>query len=115
MIRRIPNWYRRRYVIEWTLCSGICLLYPYSSAHLRLRTKVSSIEYTYQIILDIVSLTFILTLVKWEEIEPEPNQFDFGPPDEIVEEAETLHAKVRGHNFMWYVKLITHHHLKYAY
>lgn len=43
--------------------------------------------------------------MKWEDIEPEQNQFDFGPADEIVKEAQTLHAKVRGHNFMWYVTL----------
>ncbi|KAI0697872.1 glycoside hydrolase superfamily [Cytidiella melzeri] len=39
--------------------------------------------------------------MKWESIEPEPNQFDFGPFDEIVNTAESLGAKVRGHNFMW--------------
>ncbi|KAI0087840.1 glycoside hydrolase superfamily [Irpex rosettiformis] len=39
--------------------------------------------------------------MKWEEIEPEPNQFVFGPADEIVKEAQTLYAKVRGHNFEW--------------
>ncbi len=39
--------------------------------------------------------------VKWESIEPEPNVFDFGPADEIVQFAESIGAKVRGHNFEW--------------
>lgn len=40
--------------------------------------------------------------VKWESIEPEPNVFNFGPADEIVRFAESIGAKVRGHNFEWY-------------
>ncbi|KLO13398.1 glycoside hydrolase [Schizopora paradoxa] len=39
--------------------------------------------------------------MKWENIEPEPNSFDFGPADEIVSFAESINAKMRGHNFMW--------------
>ncbi|KIP04450.1 glycoside hydrolase family 10 protein [Phlebiopsis gigantea 11061_1 CR5-6] len=39
--------------------------------------------------------------VKWENIEPEPNGFDFGPADEIVRFAESVGAQMRGHNFMW--------------
>ena len=39
--------------------------------------------------------------MKWENIEPEPNGFDFGPADEIVRFAESVGAKMRGHNFMW--------------
>ena len=53
--------------------------------------------------------------MKWEVIEPFPNVFNFTPADEIVKFAHSVGGKVRGHNFMWYVKLITHHHLKYAY
>ena len=41
--------------------------------------------------------------MKWENIEPEPNQFDFGPADEIVAFAESIDARMRGHNFMWFV------------
>ena len=47
--------------------------------------------------------TVDVCLVKWEDIEPEQNVFDFGPADEIVKFAESVNAKVRGHNFMWYV------------
>ncbi|EKM60491.1 glycoside hydrolase family 10 protein [Phanerochaete carnosa HHB-10118-sp] len=39
--------------------------------------------------------------MKWENIEPEPDSFDFGPADEIVQFAESVGAKMRGHNFMW--------------
>lgn len=46
--------------------------------------------------------------MKWESIEPEPNGFAFGPADEIVRFAESVGAKMRGHNFMWYVR-----HLEY--
>ena len=42
------------------------------------------------------------SVVKWESIEPEPNSFNFGPFDEIVRFAESVNAKVRGHNFEWY-------------
>lgn len=44
--------------------------------------------------------------MKWENIEPEPNSFDFGPADEIVHFAESVNAKMRGHNFMWYVSFL---------
>ena len=44
--------------------------------------------------------------MKWEDIEPEPNGFDFGPADEIVRFAESVGAKMRGHNFMWYVRVL---------
>lgn len=50
----------------------------------------------------VVKLIYLLT-VKWEAIEPEPDVFDFGPADEIVKFAESINAKVRGHNFEWYV------------
>ena len=43
----------------------------------------------------------VLCAVKWEFIEPEPDVFDFGPADEIVSFAQSVGAKVRGHNFMW--------------
>ncbi|GJE94193.1 glycoside hydrolase family 10 protein [Phanerochaete sordida] len=39
--------------------------------------------------------------MKWESIEPEPDSFTFGPADEIVRFAESVGAKMRGHNFMW--------------
>ena len=48
-------------------------------------------------------ITHRLYAVKWENIEPEPNTFDFGPADEIVRFAESVNAKMRGHNFMWFV------------
>ncbi|KAK1216817.1 hypothetical protein PQX77_020550 [Marasmius sp. AFHP31] len=41
--------------------------------------------------------------VKWGEIEPLPNIFNFTAADEIVEFAEAREAKIRGHNFMWSV------------
>jgi GH35 family endo-1,4-beta-xylanase len=47
-------------------------------------------------------------VVKWENIEPEPNQFAFGPADEIVSFAESVGAKMRGHNFMWCVPFFDH-------
>ncbi|KAH8110117.1 glycoside hydrolase superfamily, partial [Phellopilus nigrolimitatus] len=39
--------------------------------------------------------------VKWINIEPEQNLFNFTAADEIVRFAETVDADVRGHNFMW--------------
>ncbi|EJC99117.1 uncharacterized protein FOMMEDRAFT_142779 [Fomitiporia mediterranea MF3/22] len=39
--------------------------------------------------------------MKWESIEPEQNMFNFAAPDEIVRFAESVNAKVRGHNFEW--------------
>ncbi|KAG7091702.1 hypothetical protein E1B28_008105 [Marasmius oreades] len=39
--------------------------------------------------------------MKWENIEPFPNVFNFTAADEIVRFSEFSHAKVRGHNFMW--------------
>ena len=41
--------------------------------------------------------------MKWEDIEPFQNVFNFTAPDEIVRFAESVNAKVRGHNFMWFV------------
>ena len=49
-------------------------------------------------------IALTLSEVKWESIEPEPNGFAFGPADEIVHFAESVGAKMRGHNFMWYVR-----------
>lgn len=46
-------------------------------------------------------------VVKWENIEPVQNVFNFTAPDEIVRFAESVGAKVRGHNFMWCVNLAT--------
>ncbi|KAJ8093854.1 hypothetical protein PM082_009718 [Marasmius tenuissimus] len=43
--------------------------------------------------------------VKWGEIEPLPNVFNFTAADEIVEFAEGREAKIRGHNFMWHIHL----------
>lgn len=43
----------------------------------------------------------VFFVVKWEFIEPEPDVFDFGPADEVVSFAQSVGAKVRGHNFMW--------------
>lgn len=45
--------------------------------------------------------------VKWETIEPFQNVFNFTPADEIVRFAESVDAKMRGHNFMWYAVRIS--------
>ncbi|KAF5344421.1 hypothetical protein D9758_015476 [Tetrapyrgos nigripes] len=39
--------------------------------------------------------------MKWGEIEPVQNVFDFTRADEIVNFAESVGAKIRGHNFLW--------------
>jgi len=39
--------------------------------------------------------------MKWENIEPEQNVFNFTAADEIVRFAESVGAKMRGHNFEW--------------
>ena len=43
--------------------------------------------------------------VKWENIEPSQGVFEFGAADEIVRFAQSVGARVRGHNFMWYFLL----------
>ena len=48
--------------------------------------------------------------MKWESIEPEPDTFTFGPADEIVSFAESVGAKVRGHNFEWSALLCSPEH-----
>jgi hypothetical protein len=44
------------------------------------------------------SNTFV---VKWENVEPRQNVFNFGPVDEILDFANSVNGSVRGHTFMW--------------
>ncbi|KAK7054360.1 hypothetical protein VNI00_003554 [Paramarasmius palmivorus] len=39
--------------------------------------------------------------MKWGEIEPIQNQFNFTGADGLVQLAESVQAKIRGHNFLW--------------
>ncbi|KAK7054385.1 hypothetical protein VNI00_003579 [Paramarasmius palmivorus] len=39
--------------------------------------------------------------MKWGEIEPIQNQFNFTGADKLVQLAESVQAKIRGHNFLW--------------
>lgn len=77
----------------------------YSTVRSRLKTKVSLLVFSFNVRHKNVTNMLI---VKWESIEPEPNQFNFGPADEIVSTAQSLGAKVRGHNFMWQVNQTRH-------
>jgi endo-1,4-beta-xylanase len=40
--------------------------------------------------------------MKWDTIHPEPDRYDFGPADSIVEFARDHHMAVRGHTLVWY-------------
>ncbi|PVF96555.1 glycoside hydrolase [Serendipita vermifera] len=39
--------------------------------------------------------------LKWENVEPRQNVFNWGPVDEILDFAKSVNASVRGHTFMW--------------
>jgi len=39
--------------------------------------------------------------VKWEVIHPFPNVYNFTPADELVNFANSIGARMRGHNFVW--------------
>ncbi len=43
--------------------------------------------------------------MKWELIEPEPGEFEFGPADEIVERAREASQKIRGHTLVWHLQV----------
>lgn len=40
--------------------------------------------------------------MKWENIQPGPHTYDFGPGDALVSFAQAHHMLVRGHNLVWY-------------
>ncbi|KAL5481163.1 hypothetical protein ACEPAI_10104 [Sanghuangporus weigelae] len=44
--------------------------------------------------------------MKWENIEPQQNVFNFTGGDEIVRFAKSVNARVRGHTFEWQVYLL---------
>ncbi len=43
--------------------------------------------------------------MKWEQIEPERGEFEFGPADEIVDRAREASQKIRGHTLVWHFQL----------
>jgi len=43
--------------------------------------------------------------MKWDQIEPSRGEFRFGPADDIVEQAEEVRQKVRGHTLVWHFQL----------
>lgn len=43
--------------------------------------------------------------MKWEQIEPQRGEFDFGPADEIVARARQASQKIRGHTLVWHFQL----------
>jgi endo-1,4-beta-xylanase len=43
--------------------------------------------------------------MKWQSLEPQPNQFNFGPADRIVAFAEENAMAVRGHTLVWHSQL----------
>jgi len=43
--------------------------------------------------------------MKWEAVEPERGEFEFGPADEIVERAREAKQKIRGHTLVWHFQL----------
>ena len=43
--------------------------------------------------------------MKWEQIEPAPGEFDFGPADAIVDRAREASQKIRGHTLVWHFQL----------
>ena len=42
--------------------------------------------------------------MKWEVVEPEQGEMDFGPADDIVEAAKGAGQQVRGHTLIWHVQ-----------
>jgi endo-1,4-beta-xylanase len=43
--------------------------------------------------------------MKWQTTEPNQNQFNFGPGDQIVAFAKAHNQRVRGHNLVWHSQL----------
>ena len=43
--------------------------------------------------------------MKWEILQPEPGEFEFGPADDIVERARDARQKIRGHTLVWHFQL----------
>jgi endo-1,4-beta-xylanase len=43
--------------------------------------------------------------MKWQTIEPNRNQFNFGPADQIVTQARSRGQSVRGHTLVWHSQL----------
>ena len=43
--------------------------------------------------------------MKWYAIEPDRGEFDYGPADDIVEQAREARQKVRGHTLVWHAQL----------
>ena len=43
--------------------------------------------------------------MKWQTIEPNPNQFNFGPANQIVSQARSRGMAVRGHTLVWHSQL----------
>jgi endo-1,4-beta-xylanase len=43
--------------------------------------------------------------MKWEAVEPERGEFDFGPGDAIVDRAREAGQKIRGHTLVWHFQL----------
>lgn len=44
-------------------------------------------------------------VMKWETIEPQPGQLNFGPADELVDFARRNGQRVRGHTLLWHNQL----------
>jgi len=43
--------------------------------------------------------------MKWDTVEPNRNQFNFGPGDQIVSQGKSRGMKIRGHTLVWYQQL----------
>lgn len=43
--------------------------------------------------------------MKWDAVQPEPGEFEFGGADAIVEHAREAGQKVRGHTLVWHAQL----------
>jgi endo-1,4-beta-xylanase len=43
--------------------------------------------------------------MKWDTVEPNRNQFNFGPAEQIVGQAKNRGMKIRGHTLVWYQQL----------
>jgi len=43
--------------------------------------------------------------MKWQTVEPNRNQFNFAPADQIVSQARAKGMKIRGHTLVWYQQL----------